>query len=394
MTKRFPLIVIGTALVALAVLAGWRIWSQRAVPGRLELAGDVASDVRAVRAPAIVYPVVDHTVGIGAAASGPGPGQAVRTPPDAAGRMPRVSGRLASVLVVEGDRVTTGQVVARLDTAMLELGVDQARTAAVKAHADVEVLGGALGEIADNEAELADARSELASARAKLKKTRSDLLVQIAQVEAMLKAPRPPGAPKPPPSQDPAVVLAKLKAALAQVDAGLAKTASARSKLNEGADRLADARSQVTGAREVLGIVAGAKDIAVDLAEARLAQAAIVAPVTGVVTEARRAGTLAMVGAPVVRIRPAAPTRLDTFVTPEQLGRVRVGSPAEVDFDSNPGGPLPGRVTRIAETAEFPPNAFPTGVVHMTRAVRVTITLDGGGWAPPGTPADVTILTD
>jgi hypothetical protein len=31
--------------------------------------------------------------------------------------------------------------------------------------------------------------------------------------------------------------------------------------------------------------------------------------------------------------------------------------------------------------------------VHMTQAVRVEVTLDGSGWAPPGTPVDLVLRT-
>ncbi|TLM68390.1 MAG: HlyD family efflux transporter periplasmic adaptor subunit, partial [Actinobacteria bacterium] len=137
-----------------------------------------------------------------------------------------------------------------------------------------------------------------------------------------------------------------------------------------------------------------AKDVGIEVANAKVAQATVVAPCSGIVTEARRAGTLAMAGAPLVRVRADGPTRVDTFVTPEQLAEVRLGVAAEVGFDSNAAGaPLPGRVTRIAETAEFPPTSLATPIVHMTRVVRVTVTIDDGGWAPPGTPVDVTLLT-
>jgi hypothetical protein len=32
--------------------------------------------------------------------------------------------------------------------------------------------------------------------------------------------------------------------------------------------------------------------------------------------------------------------------------------------------------------------------VHMTQTIKVRITLDKGGWAPPGTPVDVRIKTN
>jgi multidrug resistance efflux pump len=131
----------------------------------------------------------------------------------------------------------------------------------------------------------------------------------------------------------------------------------------------------------------------VTLARSRRNAATIVAPVNGVVTYARPAGTAVMVGAPVVRIRPDAPTRIYTYLTSDQLTQVAVGSRATVTFDSNTGAPLTGRVSYLGDDAGVPPTSFPTSIVHMTRAVRVTVELDDGQTAPPGTPVDIEIAT-
>ena len=76
----------------------------------------------------------------------------------------------------------------------------------------------------------------------------------------------------------------------------------------------------------------------------------------------------------------------------EQLAQIDIGSAATVDFDSNQGGPLTGHVTSIGGAAALPPTSFPTTIVHMTRAVRVTIELDSGRSAPQGTPVDIEIV--
>jgi len=48
-------------------------------------------------------------------------------------------------------------------------------------------------------------------------------------------------------------------------------------------------------------------------------------------------------------------------------------------------------VSHVDDVSALPPTSFPTSIVHMTRAVRVTIRLDDGLTAPPGTPVDVEI---
>jgi hypothetical protein len=53
-----------------------------------------------------------------------------------------------------------------------------------------------------------------------------------------------------------------------------------------------------------------------------------------------------------------------------------------------------GSIARVAGLAEVPPTSFPTSIVHMTRAVRVTVSLDGSSTVPYGTPVDITIHTE
>jgi multidrug resistance efflux pump len=146
-------------------------------------------------------------------------------------------------------------------------------------------------------------------------------------------------------------------------------------------------------ARRLMKVNVVAQDVALALEKARRAAATITSPVSGFVTFARTPGTAVMVGAPIVRIRPDGPTRIATYLTTDQLAQAGVGTPVTVDFDSNPGGALTGHIAVIGDAAAVPPTGFPTAIVHMTRAVSVTIELDAGQTAPPGTPVDVEIRT-
>jgi multidrug resistance efflux pump len=395
-------------LVALVVsaVAGlvWVNYSQRPIPGKLALSGNVRNTISTVQAPAIAYPAVDVAVGI------PKPASTTVSAPRRTGgqpmasQMPTVSGVLDAVLVRQGDTVATGQPVAQLNTAMLDLGVAQARATAKSSRTQVAVLGKGLQTIADNQAKLSEARAQLATAekkladaKAKIKTGKNQLKMGIAQIQAIIDGPHPPG-PWPPAAL--AQKLAQLKSTLAKLEVGEKKLiaaqgqlATGKSQLATGASALRDAKTQAGNARELLGLVAKGQDILVDIAEYRRSQATLLSPVSGTITEARESGSVAMVGAPVVRVRPVGRTEIDTYLTAAQLGLVRVGSRAEVDFDSNTAGPLQGVVSRIADSAAYPPTSFPTGIVHMTKAVRVTISLDEGDWAPPGTPVDVLIDT-
>jgi len=278
---------------------------------------------------------------------------------------------------------------------MLDLGVEAARFALARSRAQAGVLEDTLDTLTENRATLLAARAKLRKALAQAIAGRATLAAQLAQLQAAI----PPGSPVPTPTVPPAPptpqqLVAQLKAALAKLDAGIAQMRAGLAQMATGAARLDTARTQVRNGRDLLRILAAGSEVSLKVAEARRAAADIVTAVSGVVAYVRPAGTVVMVGTPLVRIVPDGPVRVDTYLTGEQLARVAVGSEALVDFDSNTAGPIHGRITRIGETAQLPPTSFPTSVMHATRAVLVTITLDDGARAPAGTPVDITLSTD
>lgn len=425
-------------LVVVAIVAAvWWTEARTAAPaGQLLVAGDVRADIRTVSAPPLTQPTPDYAVGIprpaGVSASGSAAGRS-----GASGarnsRQPVVAGMLKRVLVREGDRVESGAVVAEIDDTLLVLGIRQAELAARKAHQDASVLGDNVSKLNDAADKLTTAREKIvtaertiAKAQAALLKARRRLLAQRAQLRK-LKSQRPQlegalnmlraQAAKFPPGTVPAKLqqqiaqltktlamiepglagiakgLKTVDANLAKVNAGAAKLPAASAKIDTAETRIDDAKATLRNARSVLEIVADGQDIAVDLAKTRLQQALVRAPIDGVVTFARRSGTVAIVGAPLVRIAPDVPQLVDTYLTAEQAAMIATGSEAEISFDSATGGPLHGRVTAVGSSYVFPPTSFPTQVVHMTRALKVTIELDAGDHAPSGTPVDVTLHT-
>jgi X-X-X-Leu-X-X-Gly heptad repeat protein len=196
------------------------------------------------------------------------------------------------------------------------------------------------------------------------------------------------------------VLLAQLKAKLAQLDAGLTllhagfgQLATGRAQLASASSQLATARDQLRTARDVAGIAAEAQDLGIQVAQLERGQARVLSPVSGRVTYTLAAGSIAMVGTPLDTIAPDRPVLVDTYVADSQLGLVRLGQSVDVTYDSEPDAVLHGHVTIIGSSSTFPPTSFPTNLIHLTRALRVTITLDRGPAPPPGTPVDLTIHT-
>ena len=401
--------VLVVIVVVVAVL--WERSLTAEPAGALPLAGDVRAQSVMVSAPTIVYPSINTSIGIATSGS-PAPSSSRRPSTSGPGsRTPTVAGRITRVYVALGSRVTTGEVLAQLDTTMLDLGVAQARTAAIRARAQLGLIQSSLDTLSTASGKLATARSKLATAGSKLAAAlaqatagRAKLVAAIAALEKIV-AHLPPGSPSPtstpPGAPNPRVLLAQLKAKLAQLDAALAllhsgvgQLATGRAQLATAGSQLATARTQLHTARDVATIVAQAQELGIQVAEVERSQARVFSPVSGLVTYVLPAGSIAMVGTPLDTITPDRPVLVDTYAADSQLGLIKIGDRADAGYDSDPTAVFHGRVTAVGTRSTFPPTSFPTDLIHLTRALRVTVTLDRGPAPPPGTPVDLTIYTN
>ena len=374
MTRRNGILVFA-ALVVVGLAAGLvvRIFFSGPPPGRILVAGDVRSVIRTVSAPSISYPTVTFSV--------------------------KVLNNSIDTIISNQDKISTGWSKLATGKAKLDTGKQQLATA------KATLLKAKAGLLA-SQSQLLDAKKNRAQLEAQLAAKKQQaatyppgavppkLLGEIAGLEKLLA------------SIDPG--LAKISAGLAQVNAGLAKVATgaaalqtgsaalstAAGKLATASDALRTAKKQVVNARNVTKIIAQNADVPVELAKAKRDLATIVSPVSGWVTQAATNGQVVIVGAPVVRIQQVAPALVDTFVTPEQLAQIHVGSPADVTSDSDGRRVLHASVAIIGADAQYPPTSFPTDVVHMTRTVNLTLRLDSGEAPPPGTPVDISIQTN
>jgi multidrug resistance efflux pump len=453
--NRRVFMLLGILLLLVGLVVSIVSMSLAAPPAnRLHVAGDVRATVRTLSAPAISYPNADYSVSVPSNATA---GQHVATierqTPRTMGAstsfgQPAVSGKLTSVYVGVGDHVQAGQVVARLDTTLLDLGVRQAKINADRARIAVRVVKNNLDTVIDNQdkldqgwdqlasgkaqiaagkSQIASGKSQLTAARSQLKSTQKQLEAakrNRPQLEAQLAALKQQAATYPPghvpatlqkqiatlqqtlASIDPG--LAKVSAGLKQVNSGLAqlstassalvtaegKLASARSQLISAGDALRTAKKQLIRARDSLSIIADAQPILISLAQAKRDQATLTAPVSGIVTQAASSGTVAMVGTPIVRVIPDEASLVDTYLTGAQLAILHRGTIADITYDSSGGKSLRATLSLVDDQAQFPPTSFPTDLVHMTRTVKVTFRLDSGVSPPPGTPVDIAIHTD
>ena len=382
-----------------------------------DYAGEVVDDTVAVQVPNLPMPSVDLDAGFSPNSASPRTVTVQRSAIATAVALTGIGSmaRVASVSVTTGAEVRAGQELARLDSAALDSNVAIARASVASARAQVGVLSDALDTVASNRSTLATKRAQINDAAALLAANRRKIAAQLADAKALLAkiesarpGQRPPGAVPPgmlPPGNalpDPARLragISKLTAALAKIDAGLAQVSAGRSRLSSASSKLSDVRRQLRDLRVLARVAVEAAEVGVGLAEYQHELAVMRSPADGTVVSIASVGDVLAPGATVAEVRPVGAPRVTTWLAPEELAGVRVGTAAEVRADWFPAGrdraPIKGRVTSISTQAEYPPTSFATSEIHLTRAIRVEIALSDTAnqpALPPGTPVDVRFI--
>ena len=116
-------------------------------------------------------------------------------------------------------------------------------------------------------------------------------------------------------------------------------------------------------------------------------------PIDGtVLTQAVEPGELATVGSTLIVLADLREIELEVYVEEPIYGRIRLGQPASVTVDSYPNQVFRGRVTEIAEEAEFTPKEIQTKEQRAKLVFAVKITVPNpAGKLKPGMPADAVL---
>jgi HlyD family secretion protein len=261
------------------------------------------------------------------------------------------SERVAAVLVSEGDRVTRGQVLARLDTDRLgpEAAQVAAEVAAQQQAVDKLHNGSRPEEIDQAKANAAAAAAEAADARTKY--DRLQVLTQSSQGRALSR-------------QD-------LDDAKSAADA-----AAARLAVNQQALRLeqigprkediAQAEAQLKADRAQLALL-----------QSELNDAVLKAPLNGTVrSRLMEPGEMASPQKPAFSLAITDPKWVRAYVTETELGDVHPGMKASVTADAFPHRTFSGWVGFISPVAEFTPKTVQTTDLRtsLVYEIRVFVT--------------------
>jgi HlyD family secretion protein len=299
-------------------------------------------------------------------------------------------GRIDELLAREGDEVTAGEPLVRLDDAQVLARVEQARSAVAVIDAQVRAAHVTL-DVLQREAPLAIERAEAQCASAEAALARAIAVEQEARIDAQR-------------FQD---LAAKGQASVQQRDQAALRWEIARNDIAYSRSALTLATKELAQAElgwrridrqeaDVHALERQRDQAGGALAEADsvLADLTIMAPTSGTITTRMvNTGEVVAAGAPLLEIVDLDRLYLQVYVPAVQIGKVRRGLPARVHTDAFPDQPFEATVRYIASKAEFTPKEVQTADerVKLIYAVRLYLTANPDHRLTPGLPADAVI---
>ena len=300
---------------------------------------------------------------------------------------PKFAGRVVELAVREGDVVTAGQLLTRLDDRAVRARLDQALAAQATLgaqlaaqQAGVQLLRAETAvavQLARKRVEAAEAdlrRAEAAHAQDRRDHARAaDLSAQgFIGPQALERAD----------------LLLRQSGDLGDMArAALDQARQAQRDAELGPSRVQSREAELAVTRARMGEAAAA------LAEARSAldDFTLSAPVAGTVTgRFVNPGEVVNAGTPLLELTDLDRLYLKGYLAEDQIGRVRRGMPARIHVDAYPGEPFAATLRYVASRAEFTPKEVQTvdERVKLVYELRLYADLNPGGRLNPGQPAD------
>jgi HlyD family secretion protein len=259
----------------------------------------------------------------------------------------KIPGRIGEILVREGDFVTPGQVLARMNTDQLEakrrqaqaelqravIGVATAKSLVVQREAERKA---AVAVIAQREAELDAANRRL---------ERSQQLVKTNTVsQQVLDDDR-----------------AHAQGSAAAVNAAKAQLAAADAAVNAAKAQIVDSEAAVDAARA-----------AIETITADINDSTLTSPRDGRVQfRVAQPGEVLAAGGRVLNMVDLSDVYMTFFLPTAQAGRVAIGSDVRIVLDAWPQAVIPAKATFVANVAQFTPKTVETAEERQKLMFRV-----------------------
>jgi HlyD family secretion protein len=285
----------------------------------------------------------------------------------------QVAGKVLEVKVDEGDRVSAGALLVRVDPTDLQLALDRVKAERTAADAQLRLLqaGARPEELRQAEAQVAAADADQRATQSELKAASDDL----ARFESLLAANA--GSEK---QRDDAA--ARRELAAARVKAAGDRAQAARETL---ARLRSGARSQELDAARAR---VAAADAEIASLQKNIGDTQITAPVSGVVTTRLvDPGELVSPGTPTILITDLDHAWANVYVDEPVVPTLKIGEKVTVLTDA--GQRMDGDISFISPRAEFTPRNVQTANERAKLVYRVKVLVDNrAGVLKPGMPVE------
>lgn len=262
------------------------------------------------------------------------------------------AGRIEKILVEEGDLVTAGQPLAKIETRQLEAALRQAEAEQRRAEIGVETANILVQQ---REAEKRAAEASLAQAQAILEAAerqyeRSKQLSETDNVsDQVLDAHR-----------------ADALGAAAAASAAEAALAAANAAINSAKASVVNAEAAVEAAKAT-----------VDSIKVQIEDATLVAPREGRVQYLiAREGEIVAAGGRIINLADLGDVYMTIFLPTEQAGRIGIGTEARIVLDAAPQFTIPATISYVADVAQFTPKSVETEIERQKLMFRAKAQID------------------
>tara|TARA_R110000851_G_scaffold315025_1_gene477279 strand:+ start:1518 stop:2588 length:1071 start_codon:yes stop_codon:yes gene_type:complete len=248
----------------------------------------------------------------------------------------RTAGRIREILVNEGDFVRAGQVLAKMDTAVLEAQLREAEAQLQRALIGIETAQSLVtqreAEKQAAEALIAQRKAELDAAQKRLARTR-ELASKNAVSEAQLDDDR-----------------AAAAAAKAAVGASEAQAAAAQAAIGRARSDVIASEASVEAARATIQRI-----------QADIDDSVLKSPRDGRVQyRVAQPGEVLSPGGVVLNMVDLTDVYMTFFLPTEQAGRIALGAEARLVLDAAPQYVVPTEISFVADVAQFTPKTVET----------------------------------
>ncbi len=290
------------------------------------------------------------------------------------------AGRIAKVLVAEGDMVEVDEILAEMDTAELRTDLRQAEAGLTQAREDknqaLAVVTQRESDIRQSQAAVKQRESEINQARAAIAQRESELALAGKDFER---------------SQ---TLVAKDFIAREEFDQDYTRKRSAESTLAQEQARAQSALAALAleqarqhsaeAALKAAQVVVAQRDAAIEGAEARIEKIKTIiddgilkSPISGrVLYRLAEPGEVLAAGGKVLTVLELTDVYMTIFLPTALAGRITVGSEARIVLDAVPQYVIPAKVSFVAARAQFTPKDVETKSEREKLMFRVKVRID------------------